>query len=155
MLGKKSCRGCQYRTVTRDRCLHPGVSGLDVESIIEVRSRSRNVDVDREIRNASKRIQNAIALDQYATYIQSKYKGIETYIDGKQIMSVVGEGLLLQLYQKRLISGFAVLANMLSVRRWAMFKSLSGLKAGELHDVAELNLSALILLNQQVPAFRV
>lgn len=112
-------------------------------------------DPEKTIKTAARRIQNAIALDQYATYVRSKYQSAPAVVNPATVDAILEKGLLHQLREKRVISGDAIIANMLSIRRWGAFKELSNVKAGELHEVAELNLSALVLLNQEVASFSV
>lgn len=113
------------------------------------------MDIEKTVKAASKRIQNALLLDQYSLYIRSKY-GVrkQPLVEEDRVMGVLGGGLLWQLHARKLIASMSIITDMLSVRRWDAFKALSDAKAGDLHDVAELNLAALILLNQQVSAFR-
>ena len=155
VLGKTSCSGCQYRTRDRSACYHPSVSGLSIEEIIEIRANEKKLDVEKAVKAASKRIQSALVLDQYSIYIRSKY-GVrkQPLVESDRVMAVLGKGLLWQLHARKLIASLSIITDMLSVRRWDAFKSLSDARAGDLHDVAELNLAALILLNQQVPTFR-
>lgn len=136
-------------------CYHPSVSDLSVDEIIQIRAKEKNIDADKVVKAATKRIQNALLLDQYSLYIRSKY-GVkkEPAVQREQVLQVLNGGLLWQLHARRLISSISIITDMLSVRRWEAFKVLSEARAGELHDVAELNLASLILLNQQVPAFR-
>ncbi len=127
--------------------------------IIELRAIERGLSPSQKettVARALARIKNAVLLDQFSVVVASAGRSFwypAAAVD--QALAITKRGLLGDLFRYGLVGQESTLVGMLDIKRWSNFcSSFPGAKSANkpllpLHIVAEVDLAALMVFNQQ------